>query len=426
MDTETDQIILEESGTTFQLKKSLTPIDEYAAREGVSRSVIEECAKLGIVHIRKFKGKSFVVDVPLSPYACSSQTIDGSNQPIDKTAYAGKITELARRVIPESERACDKPSGPDNQNIEPGKISELIKRMLARASQITGRPVEEIYNEISQTKPASEPVPAPLPAAAPLEAIDEPIIQNENITPTPEPLEVIDEPTMQDEEITPAETMPEPPLPSQPQAFGSVEDLFRRPSDETAEQEESPAPITVPRRNDELQFYMPTAQSWSKSTWRTVAICSIGFFAVALLINFWLYADRRGQLDKLDKVYASIQSVYDASAQTARQIETLRNDLSSSAAESERLRTELAKAKVENETIRAGQDKAEKTQKELDGTKAELKAVRDELAAAKQNLETIQKSNTEAVGRLNKQIQKLTIQLSELSRPSSSSPGTGN
>ena len=68
--------------------------------------------------------------------------------------------------------------------------------------------------------------------------------------------------------------MPEPPLPSQPQAFGSVEDLFRRPSDETAEQEESPVPIHVPRKKDELQFYMPTAQSWSKSTWRTVAIFS--------------------------------------------------------------------------------------------------------------------------------------------------------
>ena len=72
---------------------------------------------------------------------------------------------------------------------------------------------------------------------------------------------------------------------------------------------------------------------------------------MALLINFWLYADRGGQLDKLDKAYASIQSVYDTSAQTARQIETLKNDLSSSATESERLRTELAKAKVENETL---------------------------------------------------------------------------
>ena len=281
--------------------------------------------------------------------------------------------------------------------------------MLASASQITGKPAEEIYNEISQTKTTSEPAPVPPPAAAPLEAIDEPIIQNENITPTPEPLEVIDEPAIQDEEITSAETMPEPPLPSQPQVFGSVEDLFRRPSDETVESEESPAPIPVQRRNDELQFYMPITQSWSKGTWRTVAIFSIGFLAAALLIDFWLYADRGTQLDKLDKAYASIQSVYDTAEQSTRQINALK--------------AELTRTKTENETIRTRFDtavaQAEKTQ-------AELKAVRDELAAAKQNLETIQKSNTEAADRLNKQIQKLTIQLGELSKPSPSSSAPGN
>ncbi len=63
-----------ESRPTFKLKKSLLSIDEYAVREGLSRDIIEHCGKLGIVLIRKYKGKTFVVDLPLSPYSYIPET----------------------------------------------------------------------------------------------------------------------------------------------------------------------------------------------------------------------------------------------------------------------------------------------------------------------------------------------------------------
>jgi hypothetical protein len=57
-----------ETEPVLQVKRSLLPLEEYAAREGVSSSIIHKCGNLGIVQIRKRKGRSFVVDVPLSPH----------------------------------------------------------------------------------------------------------------------------------------------------------------------------------------------------------------------------------------------------------------------------------------------------------------------------------------------------------------------
>jgi methyl-accepting chemotaxis protein len=68
MKTNTTQEIFEDTIPRLQLKRPLVPIDEFAAREGVSRSAIEDWARLGLVQIRKHKGKTFVVDVPPAPY----------------------------------------------------------------------------------------------------------------------------------------------------------------------------------------------------------------------------------------------------------------------------------------------------------------------------------------------------------------------
>ena len=102
METSTNEMISQETGPTLQLKRPLLPIDKYAAREGVSRGIVEECGKLGIVQIRKYKGKTFVVDVPLSPYPHTPETTAEPIQPVDKTAWAGKISELVQKVIPDT------------------------------------------------------------------------------------------------------------------------------------------------------------------------------------------------------------------------------------------------------------------------------------------------------------------------------------
>ena len=44
-----------EAKPILPLERQLLPIDEYAAREGVSSEVIEECSELGIAQLRKYK-----------------------------------------------------------------------------------------------------------------------------------------------------------------------------------------------------------------------------------------------------------------------------------------------------------------------------------------------------------------------------------
>jgi archaellum component FlaC len=51
-----------ESSSHF--KRTLVPLDEYAARQGISSDIIEQQGQLGVIQIRKFKGQKFVVDVP--------------------------------------------------------------------------------------------------------------------------------------------------------------------------------------------------------------------------------------------------------------------------------------------------------------------------------------------------------------------------
>jgi archaellum component FlaC len=46
-------------------KRSLVPLDEYAARQGISSDIVEKQGQLGVIQIRKFKGQKFVVDVPV-------------------------------------------------------------------------------------------------------------------------------------------------------------------------------------------------------------------------------------------------------------------------------------------------------------------------------------------------------------------------
>jgi septation ring formation regulator EzrA len=50
-----------ESSSHF--RRNLVPLDEYAARQGISSDIIEQQGQLGVIQIRKFKGQKYVVDV---------------------------------------------------------------------------------------------------------------------------------------------------------------------------------------------------------------------------------------------------------------------------------------------------------------------------------------------------------------------------
>jgi hypothetical protein len=50
--------------STLKLRRSFLPIDEYAKAKGVTNSVIQECASLGLIQLRTCRGKTFVIELP--------------------------------------------------------------------------------------------------------------------------------------------------------------------------------------------------------------------------------------------------------------------------------------------------------------------------------------------------------------------------
>ncbi len=180
METTTNDIVSQENESILRLKRPLLPIGEYAAREGVSMSIVRECGKLGIVPIRKFKGKTFVVDVPLGPYHCTTETTTQPTQPADKAAHAKTISELAQKAIPgdpksnpalpvpvvtqaqarkpdkrplettDAHKNSDKTPESGNQTLKEPTISALVKKMLHKSAQITDKPAKILNDEIDQ------------------------------------------------------------------------------------------------------------------------------------------------------------------------------------------------------------------------------------------------------------------------------------
>lgn len=129
--------VVEQEEPTFQFKKELISIDEYAEREGLSRDIIESCAKAGIVQVRKHRGKAFVVDVPLSPYFRNAFDVSLKGQErIREVAQPPRFLAKARAgVSGGKERGVmtSRPSKGGNPDIVVGSISELVKRMFKRA-----------------------------------------------------------------------------------------------------------------------------------------------------------------------------------------------------------------------------------------------------------------------------------------------------
>lgn len=395
MGTTTDQVTSRETGSTLQLKRPLLPIDEYAAREGVSRDIVEECGQLGIVQIRKYKGKTFVVDVPLSPYRCASEAPEQPTQPADKTAHAHtkKTSELVQKLNPDAPETAEEPGKSNNETVKAGMISALVKKMSLNTSKITDRPAEKNDDETGQ--PENIPDYAQIIYPETPESTEQSAELSEKSKQVeskpesaqmahPEPLETIDEPTAAVDEIRQIESLLESIQTPVLQTLDITDELPEL-VDEDVVAKETPelAQIT---QNDGLRSGILTAQARSKRTWQAVAVFSLACLLLAIFANLWFYMNRQTQLDRLDRAYANIQKGYDDSIQADQKIGTLQSELANS--------------------------------------RAEVETVRNELTRARQELETVQQRNIEAVARLNEQIQKLRAPLTERTKspqtPSSS------
>lgn len=63
--TPTSNTSAQSSEPFAHFRRELVPLDEYAAREGLTSDIVEQQGQLGVIQVRKFKGRKFVVDVPV-------------------------------------------------------------------------------------------------------------------------------------------------------------------------------------------------------------------------------------------------------------------------------------------------------------------------------------------------------------------------
>jgi len=133
----------------FSRKKSLLTVSQYAARQGVSAGVVQECAKLGVVQIRKHKDKTFIVDLPLDTYKIVKQPDTLSPEAIDSTLCANKITELVSKIF--------KPEGEIKVLPAETKRKEDRKNSRTHLAGIKPAPAESPFSRPQHKEPATIP-----------------------------------------------------------------------------------------------------------------------------------------------------------------------------------------------------------------------------------------------------------------------------
>ena len=96
------------------MKSSLISIDEFAVRCGISKNIIEECIKIGLIKTRKCKGETFVLDIPAARY---QDELENSNEQLKPQAmHAQKIAKLADKIstVLPKQKPAGKPEQADN------------------------------------------------------------------------------------------------------------------------------------------------------------------------------------------------------------------------------------------------------------------------------------------------------------------------
>ena len=158
MQTTTNKTVSQQAESTLRLKRPLLSIAEYAARQGISTDIVEEYAKLGIIQIRKYKGKMFVVDVPLSRHPCTTQTpetIDQSTQLSSEDTQAEDIPEPMQVVSPEVLKIVNElTTAAADEIIKTKSLSELMHTPDSQAFEIADEQLKFVDETV---KPKEKP-----------------------------------------------------------------------------------------------------------------------------------------------------------------------------------------------------------------------------------------------------------------------------
>jgi hypothetical protein len=138
----------------FSRKKSLLTVQQYASSQGISTGVVDECAKLGVVQVRKHKNKMFIVDLPLD--ASKNARQQENEKPVEQVntiEQAQKITDMVNKIFQ-----------PSRQNSKPAVAKPVLPKPESISKPSTVIPDLKIFAQEEKEAPTIkfekfEPVP---------------------------------------------------------------------------------------------------------------------------------------------------------------------------------------------------------------------------------------------------------------------------
>lgn len=145
METTKNEMISQQYTQFLRLKRPLLSIDEYAAREEISVNIVEQRKELGVIQIRKFKDKAFVVDIPVRPFEHSLPTSE-TTEPL-----TAQVTDQMTQTFDEF-RAVEEEFG-----IIPTEQPEKISTPELEEFEIFDEPYEPI-EQLIQIEQMSHPL----------------------------------------------------------------------------------------------------------------------------------------------------------------------------------------------------------------------------------------------------------------------------
>ncbi|MBN1786944.1 MAG: hypothetical protein JW806_00950 [Sedimentisphaerales bacterium] len=340
----------------FSSKKSLLTVDQYAARQGVSKGIVQEAARLGVVQVRKHKDKTFIVDLPLNVNEIAREPDNAVIEDFDADFCTDKITELVNRICKSDNSALpltNESTNVDLININDETIDlddETIFDVDAQIDQ-DQEIVPVTPEQIQETEPIFEPEPLaePQPSESVSYAEDE-FLQNWNDWPV-EPLDLT--------------------------LLAESENEI---SDNSDIDDHELGRFRVPVLRNIIESISAVSPSRALFTFMIIT------FAVSISAFIWVSNDRKMQQQKLRTAYENITNLmtkYENTKQQARLFE------------------------LDMDNWRSEAQDAEKTMADY---KTEIENLKQSLYEARSDLERTQRYNTDVLRKLNQQISKIRTQ----------------
>jgi cell division protein FtsL len=178
--TTSDDAAAQQTDIGSHFKRTLVPLDEYAARQGISSDIVEQQGQLGVIQVRKFKGKKFVVDVPIEQFPESEdeeareiarKTLKPKPTVASKVFTAGLIVVLMVIIISVFWLYMDAKQKLDDLNVEHATLQKSFddqansnKNIKAALDELADSKAEyaHIQNQIALSKTELEKIQADL------------------------------------------------------------------------------------------------------------------------------------------------------------------------------------------------------------------------------------------------------------------------